>query len=606
MAVERVRTAEQARRLADHLRSRWRALPAVVVSTSATSGEPWIEVQRLENELEDSADLFLIDTGAATWALAERLPAHTEVYGGAGRAYPTGEAWCSDPHLSPLRFSFDPQTGAEATVQLVSDALRMAHHAGLVSPPQGQQTRSASGTVRWVDAERAIVVLDDRTHATVVRELTVPDVPLDAVLTLGMELTGSFDVRSHRLDIGGLLQAPEDALGDYAEGSLVLAQVEEVRTRSVRLRLFPGVEVWVRTEQVTANDLDDDLRALLTVEEVLAVHIVQRDPEWIVRLDDVDDDETPLEPPSLLPDGPPWLALPDEDVSWVELHSITAQEEANLLETPPQLAPSGSPEAEPRRPEGQPASPGPSPLLLDPHRRLQAPPPPPASPPIPSVPAPETERPAARSRLVQDLNLKIASLQAGLEETKSQLNAVRSESQMLAERLSGAHREIQALRAEGARLRTQVRKRSKSGAEEQLGGQFADPAEQLRFEIEYRWAMRIPASDKARYPLATYELVPGFAESVEALQGIGRKKIVDVIVEVLTGVAAESPGRKLRRLRVSDHGGSPDLVRSSDGALAMRVNLQTRSPSARRLHYWQRPDATIELVKVAVHDDYGM
>jgi hypothetical protein len=33
------------------------------------------------------------------------------------------------------------------------------------------------------------------------------------------------------------------------------------------------------------------------------------------------------------------------------------------------------------------------------------------------------------------------------------------------------------------------------------------------------------------------------------------------------------------------------------------VSLQVKTPSARRLHYWQMRDGRIELSKIGVHDD---
>jgi hypothetical protein len=36
------------------------------------------------------------------------------------------------------------------------------------------------------------------------------------------------------------------------------------------------------------------------------------------------------------------------------------------------------------------------------------------------------------------------------------------------------------------------------------------------------------------------------------------------------------------------------------------ATLQTNSPAARRLHYWELPGAGIELAKVVYHDDFSI
>ena len=40
--------------------------------------------------------------------------------------------------------------------------------------------------------------------------------------------------------------------------------------------------------------------------------------------------------------------------------------------------------------------------------------------------------------------------------------------------------------------------------------------------------------------------------------------------------------------------------------MAWRVSLQVGAPSARRLHYWQLQDGSVELAKVCVHNDFTM
>jgi hypothetical protein len=135
-----------------------------------------------------------------------------------------------------------------------------------------------------------------------------------------------------------------------------------------------------------------------------------------------------------------------------------------------------------------------------------------------------------------------------------------------------------------------------------VGKQFADPDQQLRFEIELAWALRVTAPEKADYPLPDFVIGPRFSASLEKLQGVTRGKVLDVIVDVLTGRAKDSAGRRQHRLRSSSAGGSPTRSRE-DGARAWRVALQRGAPAARQLHYWKLPTGVIELEQVGVHDD---
>lgn len=552
MGATRIDTRAAAVALAERLNASHRPRPIVLVSTSAATNEPWIDVDELVDELEGLADLYVIVTGEATWSLSRCIPPKTEAYGGAGRVYPTDNSWVNDLDRSPLRFAFDPASGQRATRALISDALRFATRIGGVPKPAGPRTRPAAGIVKRIPTpDRAFVELDNGTLATIAQELTVPSVPLENVLVDGMRVQGSFDEGSKRLDISASVRPPEEVLASYLPGATVLARVEVVRSASARLALYPGVEAWVRGTDVTSNELDD-FRTLMTRGEVVVAHLVASGPVWRLRLADVDDDEEPLVAPAILEGGPPWLEPPIFDVP------VTV------------------------------AAPEPFPVALQ--WRVEAPA---EQPPIPAPhEAPHGTRP------------DLADLQSRLAQAESRLAALQGERDLLAKQLAHAQNLGEHLRREAKQLRTQARRRGRESATEELGGQFTDPEQQLRFEIEHRWAMRIPAADKDRLPLSHYTIGPEFLESVQTVHGVSRPKIIDVIVEVLTGLAKDIDGRKLHRLRESEAGGADFRVRPSDGAQAMRVNLQTNTPSARRLHYWQLKDGSIELARVVVHDDF--
>lgn len=132
---------------------------------------------------------------------------------------------------------------------------------------------------------------------------------------------------------------------------------------------------------------------------------------------------------------------------------------------------------------------------------------------------------------------------------------------------------------------------------------FEDPQAQLEHEIWLAWLHAYPEVDRETYPLVSHCFGPKFVESVESIEGIEREKVVAACVDVLTRRAWEINGRKARQMRTHSTGGASVRVRVHDQATAWRCNLQTNTPSARRLMWWEIPDGSIELAVVALHDD---
>ncbi|ALV48101.1 hypothetical protein ASR50_34670 [Streptomyces sp. 4F] len=126
-SVSHLVSAPQAVELAEWLLAPGRSKPVVVVSIARGRTEPFVDVDRLAAEIGNRAEIYVIPTGRASWALADRLPARTEVYGGAGRVYPVCTTdWTSDPYRAPLRFARAATDATRATNALLADALALA------------------------------------------------------------------------------------------------------------------------------------------------------------------------------------------------------------------------------------------------------------------------------------------------------------------------------------------------------------------------------------------------------------------------------------------------------------------------------------------------
>lgn len=588
-------SAEHARALAELLNGNSRTRPVVVVTIPAGRAAPWIDVVEIAKKVGDLAEIYLMPTGPHSWELSNNLPPMTQVYGGAGRVYPLGHEWASEPRRSPLRFAYDVDDGDRATNLLIDDALRMAAVAGLLDSRPASRVRR-TGVVKSIIAERAVVKID-RDLGLVPDSLAFAGVPLERTLSAGMTVTGLYDAASHWFDIRESRLDPAEALSDYAVGDLVLAQVETVEVDEASLFLHPLVPVAVRREHVSSNELDD-LRTLMSPGEVLTAHVVSTGPDWQLSLLDVDDDEVPLRAGSLFPGGPPWLEPPPDPRDLIA-EMPAAPEPLDLPAPDPFEARTDlAPEPVVDDP-GPPAPVAPSPTILDPARRgLQQP----ASHPLPAP---------GVSATVKEMSLRIAALKAQVDTlTKERDEAVTraaaqsgdlrlTQQQLHSAEAARAHVERQ-LEASRSRLR-----RSRRPAEA-VRPEFADRERGFRFEVERAWATRIPPGEQPNLPLPDYDVGTRFLDSVAALTGIAPDKIADVVMEVLTDKATHSPGRELHRLRESAAGNAPYVVRDSDGALAWRVSLQTNTPSARRLHYWELPGGRIELAKVGLHDDYSI
>jgi len=655
--IRSIGSEAEAKALAGWLALPGRRWPVVVVTVPAGQEEPFADPEKIKEDVGDLAEVVVMPTGDISWAFSIAMPQMTQVYGGAGRVYPVDHHWVSKPSRSRLRFAYSPQDRARITEHLINDALEAALTAGLLESRSAPGARVRRGEVLGVIGSRAVVTLDDAALATVWEELTLPGVPLDRLLVKGQSVTGSHDPVSMRLDLRqelrGILAADAAVAVTraYRIGDVVLADVAAVTDESVTVRLLPGLPVEVPREAVTSNPRDS-LTGLFTIGEVIACRLVGADPP-VLRLDDVDDEETPKPAPSLLPGGPPWLRLsepepprppaldqPRAPVLAPRTPAVPAPGPAGTLATGQVGAPapgqvgapapgqvgapapgqvgvpapgpvgtfSAGPETTPAT--GPLATPSRLPSPLDLARRSGAVAPKPQAGSKPSAPAagPDGVSDQLRIRLAQ-LDNELAAERATRKALADELAGLRARAADLEDELDRARQIIEGLQtryrsADLKRQQAAAKLRSLQGRAEPVDEStlFLDPEEQFRYEVLREWAQRVPAAEKAGKPLAAYRLAPGFLESITQVEGASRAKVVSVVVEVLTDQAKHIAGRDLHQLRAGE-AGSPYVRRAADGATCWRVALQRESAAARRLHYWRTPDG-YEFSRVVLHDDF--
>lgn len=599
--------APEARALAEHLCSSAREKPVLVVSTLPEGrGRTAFDLDALAREAGQEVELYVIPNGTETYALAGALPPLTQVHGGAARLYPTDLSWMADCLRSRLYLARDEAEAGRSAADLMEDLGETAALRRLAATPPGTVApRRVRGRVEGViGPARALVRGEDGDVRTVVLENSFPglDVPIGQVLVKGQEVSGVESVRGF-LDLSGSVRDGAVWLGALADGCVVLVRVRSVLADRMVVEPWPGVRVEVGLADVTSSDLDrlTDLfwegsvararvhrtgRVDTAARGARAVGIPVPGGRLRLTLSDVDDDD-PLEAaPSLLAGGPPWLdegeapweradgrGTGDPGAASVGIEWVQAVLADDLHGTGP--APSATPAG------------------------LAA-----------AVDPLEAARQRA-NRVAKELSVeREARVRLGRELVAvAQVLTAEQQARRLAEEEAVSLRNrVRELIEKNRRTRERVREpREPSGvgtrARPPAAPVFAEPEDQLRHEVYLAWCRRIPPTDKARRPLpARWGVGPGFLDSLEGLEGVARDKVLDVVVEVLTDLARDIPGREMHALRVDAGGGSAQRTRD-DGATAWRVSLQVKSPGARRMHFWRLPDGTVELSRVGHHDD---
>ncbi len=535
--VQTIATADEAKNLADKLGREDRESPVVVV-THATDEEPYLDAERMAKDLKGLAKVYLLRQGQASWAFTGSMPARLGVFGGAARVYPIDLQWLSDETRAPLFFCWEGRGAERITTAVIEEGLSAAHRAGLLAPPAASaHLESVEATVLGPMADfHVLLELPDGRQCIALAAALKPGVPANRLVSKGQLLRGYVSGDSSRLTEFRPVAISADPRSRVRE-AYNDGDVVLVRVLDVG-ELSAKVALHPDVEAwLVGEDNGPSLNRLLDSGDVLAVQVHIDDNEIRCSLPESDAEAVPAV--SVIPGGPPWLTSED------------------LVEVEEEVAP----------------------------------PPPPLPEPVP------VEEPA--------------SLGVPDPSTLDQYRAARQERALLDSRLAAAESELASIKAEAARLRRSLReanqkakqsaKRAQELDERAHGvGVFSDPNDQLRHEIWLQYLNRIPEPQRVDMPLAHCTFGPNFLDSIDRLEGISREKVVDVLVEVLTGLVRSIQGRQLHQWRTSVVG--PQEQRADD-AKAWRVSLQVNTPSARRLKYWQLPGGGVEFDSVGVHDE---
>ncbi|MCS5495714.1 cell division protein ZapB [Cnuibacter physcomitrellae] len=189
-------------------------------------------------------------------------------------------------------------------------------------------------------------------------------------------------------------------------------------------------------------------------------------------------------------------------------------------------------------------------------------------------------------------------LRARIAELQEQLRRLDVENTTLHRRLAQTQEDLKKLRT---RLRAESRRDEDDPAEPVIV--FADDEEWVRHEITMTWLRRFSPADRVTYPLQAVTIGRDFAESIRRLPAPLRTKAWRCAVDVAAGRWREVQARSAHPLRVGPTAQATEVVRPSDGARCIRLNVESQTPAARRMHFWLLADGGVELSRVVAHDD---
>jgi len=268
-----------------------RKRPIVALTTQPSTGRFWIDPNALEQRIGEWADVVGLETGDATWELADALPDRLDVYGGAMRVWWPGLTRDSDPYDHKLYLLRSEEEARSRAASLESELRCRARprtvpvDRGLVTgrPAAPPPEKSEIVTVVVTSMTDEILVEDtDRVRGRVVDA----DVPLEAVavcVRVGQEIAVSrpaswpSDQDATPCSLCGMLPSPWTVVGEaLREGDVVQGRVVAIKDRYALIELLPGAKGIVGLAEVDPTYVRD-IGDFLAIDELVPVQILELD-----------------------------------------------------------------------------------------------------------------------------------------------------------------------------------------------------------------------------------------------------------------------------------------------------------------------------------------
>jgi hypothetical protein len=567
-AVEAKAFAEQV------LLSPERTRPVVGITTDRHTRRPTIAPGDLARRIGSLADIVVLETGDATWALSEALPNRLDVFGGAARIWWPGLSVASERFDHPLLFVYGD--GAAVAERIEAAISSGAHGVDLTAP------RSRSAAALPAPPEPGCRLLAPAAAAAqpgtltkegkVVKTATITSIDGPVIQVRGGDSHGVIGYADEKLES----LAARLSVGESIPVFLASSRPDGTPTYSTQGLLprtaAPGLAppVGRRAPLATSRPVVTD--SWHRVPEVYQVGDVVR-----ARVCRVADRSVLVE---VLPGAASLVPLGELDWSFVE-HPSDLLEVGERVKTKI--------------------------LSLEPERRRgiasikQAY----ALDPLPAVSLAPGEPPFLADAGDEEGSETSEEAAAAIDQLNQELDSALADRSALMKRLKAANEQVtdlkKNLRSTEDRLRDlEIRARG-----------YLDPTSSenaFLAAVRVDYARTMNETDREQYPLSRMRVGRDFLDRLHSLDGIPVEKIVEVCAQVACSRAHEVPAREVHELRAGE-AGAVAHVRARDGAKAWRCSLQVGTASARRLHWWDIPGEagrTIEFASVAVHDDFSI
>lgn len=588
--MEQIASSSDLQQLVNRLIDTKRLRPICVITGTIGRGAVLVDAEALAEELFRICDFYLITDADLTRELAEALPENTAVFGGAVRVYRHDFGISPEPAKAKLFNLREVKSVGKVQPRIEEEIWAAANAAGLLNKIEGD-SKPASGTVLQIMGSRAFVQLGSGDLVTIHQELLSPEIPLDWFLERGQELQGTVnrELRTFSPDVSAT--SKKDLADIFGIGSVTLGMVRAADRQSATIALLPTIEFEVLKDEITGNP-KDVISSYLDVGDVVPVRIY-RSPEGKIRLrmDDIDDDEPVLAALPIIPGGTPWLVegrdlIPSEPEPDTSPISVVADQEPEIdLEPEPTSV-------------TQVASDLPRPV---PKPGMQ-----PAISPVSKEPTANARDLSALSQENKTMADTIRRLQAENQRLRDERLATDMELSNTWQQLKDRTREVAELRGEMSELR-KAKRAQQSGKSTTFSRRerFRSDVDWFNEELRRAWIGRYtPQEREDAYPLKIehFSYSPEFFTSItkDQLDEDELRKTVRVMIDLITGRNAAERKHKVHEL--FEGLGGPQKSRP-DGALCWRVWIESGTPQAKRLHYWQRVDGLIEFGWVANHDE---
>lgn len=572
-----IKKISEVEELVSKIKNPHREVPICLISTEFQSAKTTFDIPYIEDQLSGVATIILIQTGEATFHLANNLGPDFQVFGGAARVYPRIQH-ASNLESTPL--VYQNTGGADRLIRIVLENSDFSN-------VRAEHLRNAQPGVAKVlqiipsdKQSRAMVKTRSDELATIRQELSTDDIPLEFIFGIGDELEGYHNAKLKSFLPNFRFTSIQEVLSEYEVGQIVPVFVSKVSPRSAKCYLFPGVSIKVSLEEITGNPLDS-VTDFLDRGDVVGMRLYSRPDGAIgLRMDDIDDDELCREALPIASNGKPWIS--EGDVYLYSSGAVTNSTSVASRTDVDRYLESAQQQV----------------VDLDVTDHVN----------VGTTPN-GADKLSGRQRSKFEYEIKflkdsVKALVAELDSVKAENSRLESLVKSLENRLETAKKAATSLRRKNARP-----KLAKSSAFDRRT-RYLEDEEWFREELRRSWLANFSPEERAnKYQLNDSKFFFGdnFFSTIQEQNCSAEdlRKVIRCILDIVTGRERVEPRRDVHPLRKGSAASAPEIT-GENGSIALRAYVEEKTPAAKRLHFWAFPDGSVRLMRVVTHDVFDI